>query len=222
MGQKVNPYGFRIGVSTNWNSRWYAGKRDFGLLLVDDQKIRKFVMDQYKFAAIAKVEIERTSKMLRMIIHSARPGIIIGRKGAELNKLQDRLVALTKEDIRIEIREINKPELNAQLVADGVAEQLTKRASYRRTMKRTIEACMSMGALGARINLAGRLGGAEMSRRQSTSEGKIPLTTLRADIDYGFSEAATTFGNIGVKVWIYKGDVETQQETDNGVDAKKG
>jgi len=228
MGHKVCPIGFRLGITEDWRSRWFAGKKQFGPLLVEDQRIRKFVKANYSFAGIPKIEIERTRDALKVMLHTARPGIIIGRKGAEVDKLKAELEALVGHPVDITIKEVNQPELNSTLVAESIAEQLEKRASFRRTMKKAAEVSMSMGAKGIKIVLAGRLGGAEMSRTEKCLIGSIPLQTLRADVDYGFAEAGTTYGRIGVKVWIYKGEIvekpkpiEVKETVDHGVDAQK-
>lgn len=219
MGQKVNPIGFRTGIMLGWKSRWYASKKEFSELLVEDQKIRKYVHAKYKFAGIPKVEIERTRDEVKVILFSARPGVIIGRKGESVEALQDELQKLVGRRINIKIEEVSRPEMQAQLVAEDIAEQLSKRASFRRTMKRSIEQTMEAGAKGIKIQLAGRLGGAEMARREKQIAGSIPLSTLRAKIDYGFTEAMTAQGHIGVQVWINQGMYE--DETD-GVDAQEG
>jgi small subunit ribosomal protein S3 len=219
MGQKVNPIGFRTGIMLGWKSRWYASKKEFSELLVEDQKIRKYVHAKYKFAGIPKVEIERTRDEVKVILFSARPGVIIGRKGESVEALQDELQKLVGRRINIKIEEVSRPEMQAQLVAEDIAEQLAKRASFRRTMKRSIEQTMEAGAKGIKIQLAGRLGGAEMARREKQIAGSIPLSTLRAKIDYGFTEAMTAQGHIGVQVWINQGMYE--DETD-GVDAQEG
>ena len=219
MGQKVNPIGFRTGIMLGWKSRWYASKKEFSELLIEDFKIRKFVHAKYKFAGIPKVEIERTRDEVKVILFTARPGVIIGRKGQEVEQLQDELQALVGRRINIKIEEVSRPELQAQLVAEDIAEQLSKRASFRRTMKRSIEQTMEAGAKGIKVQLAGRLGGAEMARREKQIAGSIPLSTLRAKIDYGFVEAMTAQGHIGVQVWINQGMYE--DETD-GADAQEG
>jgi small subunit ribosomal protein S3 len=219
MGQKVNPIGFRTGIMLGWKSRWYASKKEFSELLVEDHKIRKYVHAKYKFAGIPKVEIERTRDEVKVILFAARPGVIIGRKGEAVEALQDELQKLVGRRINIKIEEVSRPELQAQLVAEDIAEQLSKRASFRRTMKRSIEQTMEAGAKGIKIQLAGRLGGAEMARREKQIAGSIPLSTLRAKIDYGFIEAMTAQGHIGVQVWINQGMYE--DETD-GVDAQEG
>lgn len=219
MGQKVNPIGFRTGVMLDWKSRWYASKQDFADLLLEDKKIRDYVSKKYKFAGIPKVEIERTRDEVKVVLHAARPGVIIGRKGQQVEQLQDELQNLVGRRINIKIEEISRPELQAHLVAEDIAEQLAKRASFRRTMKRSMEQTMEAGAKGIKIQLAGRLGGAEMARREKQISGSIPLSTLRADIDYGFVEAKTAQGHIGVQVWIHKGMFE--DDTD-GADAQEG
>jgi small subunit ribosomal protein S3 len=225
VGQKARPTGLRIGIIENWRSRWYADKRDFGKYLVEDQKIRKFVKANYAFAAISMVEIERTAGQTTVILNTARPGLLIGRKGQEVDRLKSSIEDITKGPVNVKITEISKPEVNAQLVADQIKEQIEKRASFRRTSKRAIESVMENGALGAKVRLAGRLGGSEMARRDMQSMGKIPLSTLRARIDYGFSEASTTYGQIGIKVWIYTGEVledkkEQKKEVTHAVDAE--
>ncbi|MCO6046057.1 30S ribosomal protein S3 [Aeoliella sp. ICT_H6.2] len=219
MGQKVNPIGFRTGIMLDWKSRWYASKKDFAELLLEDKKIRDYVTKKYKFAGIPKVEIERTRDEVKVVLHAARPGVIIGRKGQQVEQLQDELQNLVGRRINIKIEEISRPELQAHLVAEDIAEQLAKRSSFRRTMKRAMEQTMEAGAKGIKIELAGRLGGAEMARREKQISGSIPLSTLRAKIDYGFVEAKTAQGHIGVQVWINQGMFE--DDTD-GADAQEG
>ncbi|REJ67571.1 MAG: 30S ribosomal protein S3 [Planctomycetota bacterium] len=221
MGQKINPTGFRTGVMTGWKSRWYASKKDFSDLLVEDHKLRKFIKTKYRYAGIPKVEIERTRDEVKVVLHTARPGIIIGRKGQEVERLQAELQDLIGRRINIKIEEISRPELQAQLVAEDIAEQLQKRASFRRTMKRAMEQTMEAGADGIKIQLAGRLGGAEMARREKQISGSIPLSTLRAKIDYGFTEAKTAQGHIGIQVWVNQGMYAVEDETD-GADAEAG
>ncbi len=207
MGQKVNPYGFRLGVTTDWKSRWF-NDRDYQDYLVEDWKIRDYLGRQLERAAVSRIEIERTRDRLRIDLHTARPGIVIGRKGAEADRLRTKLAEMTKNPkVQLNIQEIKQPELDAALMAQGIADQLAGRVSFRRAMKRTVQTVQKAGALGIRVQCAGRLGGAEMSRREFYREGRVPLHTLRADIDYGFREARTTYGRIGVKVWIYKGDI---------------
>ena len=215
MGQKVNPIGFRTGVVRGWQSRWYASKQEFASLLLEDKKIRDFIKKhpkkaQYRNAGIDRIEIDRTRDEVRVVLHVARPGLIIGKKGQEIEILQEELQNLVGRRINLKIEEISRPEIHAQLVAEDIAGQLSKRASFRRTMKRSMEQTMDAGAKGIKIQLAGRLGGAEMARRETQITGSIPLSTLRAKIDYGFAEAWTAQGHIGVQVWInqgfYKGD----------------
>jgi small subunit ribosomal protein S3 len=220
MGQKVNPIGFRTGIMVGWKSRWYASKKEFSTLLIEDHKLRAFVKDKYRFAGIPKIEIERTRDEVKVILYTARPGIIIGRKGQEVERLQSELQDLVGRRINIKIEEIGRPEIQAQLVAEDIAEQLAKRASFRRCMKRAMETTMEAGAKGIKIQLAGRLGGSEMARREKSIAGSIPLSTLRAKIDYGFTEAKTAQGHIGVQVWVNQGMYQ-EDETD-GVDAQEG
>ena len=224
MGQKVHPLSFRLGIVEPWRSRWYARKKDFGDLVVQDKRIRDYVKKSYDFAGIARIDVERTREEVRVSLFCARPGVIIGRKGAEVEKLRGHLEGIVSGKVDIRIEEIHHPELNAQLVAQTIAEQLNKRASFKRTVRRSAETTLEAGAKGVRIRLAGRLGGAEMSRKEMISLGSIPLHTLRAKIDYGFAEANTTYGNIGVKVWIHHGlgqDLgETIKEAGRAVNAK--
>jgi small subunit ribosomal protein S3 len=220
MGQKVNPTGFRTGIMVGWKSRWYAPKQEFSNLLIEDHKLRAFIKDKYKFAGIPKIEIERTRDEVKVVLHTARPGIIIGRKGQEVERLQGEMQDLVGRRINIKIEEINRPEIQAQLVAEDIAEQLAKRASFRRCMKRAIETTMEAGAKGIKIQLAGRLGGSEMARREKAIAGSIPLSTLRAKIDYGFTEAMTAQGHIGVQVWVNQG-MYSEEPTD-GADAQEG
>lgn len=205
MGQKIHPNGFRVGVTRDWNSRWYSRKKGFGTMLLEDEKLRRFIKEEYYFAGIPKVEIERKGDQLMILVHCARPGVLIGRKGVKVDKLKEQIERLSGKQITLNIHEITRPEQNSQLVAEGIAEQLEKRASFRRTLKRAMQLTMERGALGIKIRIAGRLGGAEIARVETALKGSIPLTTLAADIDYGFAEARCTYGRIGVKVWIYKG-----------------
>jgi small subunit ribosomal protein S3 len=221
MGQKVRPTGFRVGVMETWRSRWYASKRDFGDLLLEDQKIRKFVATKYEFAEIARVEIERTRDQVVVHMHTARPGVIIGRKGQEVDKLKAELEDLTGRRMDVKIVEITNPNRNARLVAMKIAQQLQKRGSFRRAIKKTLDEVMSSGVEGVKIQMSGRLGGAEMSRQEKASRGSIPLSTLRRHIDYGLAESKTTMGVIGVKVWIDLGDY-SKEETADGSNAKAG
>ena len=205
MGQKVRPTGLRLGITEDWRSRWIAPKKEFGKLLVEDQKIRRYVKRGYYYTGISRIIIERTREQVRVILHVAKPGLIIGRRGSEVDKLKSELEELINRKVDIGIVEVRRPEMEAQLVAEAVAEQLERRASFRRTIRRAAEATMQAGAQGVKVNVAGRLGGTEIARSESVLEGSIPLHTLRADVDYGFAEARTTYGNIGVKCWIYKG-----------------
>lgn len=208
MGQKVHPISFRLGVIKTWNSLWYAGKKDFATFLHEDIKIRKHVFKTFNQAAISKVEIERASDKVRVNIHTARPGVIIGRKGADIDRLREDLQAMTgNKEIHINIREIKNPSADAQLISENVALQLAKRIAFRRAMKKAMQQCMDSGAKGIKIQTKGRLAGSEIARSEGYLEGKVPLHTLRADIDFGFTEAMTTYGKIGVKVLVYKGDL---------------
>jgi len=208
VGQKVNPYGFRLGVTTDWKSRWFAEDQEYTDQLVEDWKIRDFLRRQLERAMVSRIEIERTRERLRVDVYTARPGIVIGRKGAEADRLRAGLLKITgNPKIHFNIQEIKQPAFDATLIAQGVADQLAGRVSFRRAMKRAVQTAMKAGALGIRVQCGGRLGGAEMSRTEWYREGRVPLHTLRADIDYGQAEARTTFGRIGVKVWIYKGDI---------------
>jgi small subunit ribosomal protein S3 len=206
MGQKIRPTGYRIGVYEDWRSRWYASKHEFKDLLVEDFKIRKHIKAKYSFAGIPKIEIERTRDAVKVILHTARPGVIIGRKGAEVERIQEELQTLTGRRIELKIEEVNRPEIDAQLISEDIAEQLKKRSSFRRTMKRALEQTMDGGARGVKIQLSGRLGGSEMSRTEKANMGSVPLSTLRAKVDYGFAEAKTAQGHIGIKVWVHQGD----------------
>ncbi len=224
MGQKVNPTGFRTGVMVGWKSRWYASKREFAELLVEDHKIREFIkkrkdrFGKVMYPAIAKIEVERTRDEVKVILFSARPGILIGRKGERVEELQKELQEKTGRRINLKIEEINRPEVVAQLVAEDIAEQLAKRSGFRRTIKRAMEQTMEAGAKGIKIQLAGRLGGSEMARREKQNSGSVPLSTLRAKIDYGFTEAKIAQGHIGVQVWINQG-MYNEDDID-GLDAK--
>ena len=207
MGQKVSPLAIRLGYIKNWRSLWYADKKDFAKNVAEDYWIRKYIAKRFEQAAISRVEIERVAGQVKIRICSARPGVIIGRRGADIDKLRTELAKLTPKETNIEIQEIKNPAIDAQLVAQSVAFQLEKRVAFRRAMKRAIEQAMQSGAKGIKISASGRLGGAEMSRRETYKEGKLPLQTFRADVDYGFAEALTTYGILGVKCWVYKGDV---------------
>ena len=207
MGQKVNPHGLRVGVIKDWDSRWFTGKKNFGNMIVEDYKIRKFLKNRLYAAGISKVEIERNATKTKFHIHCAKPGIVIGKGGAEIEKLKAEVEKMVKGNVYINIVEVRSPDKNAQLVAENIASQLERRVSFRRAMKQSIGRTMKLGAKGIKVRVAGRLGGAEIARSESYHEGTIPLQTLRADIDYGFAEANTTYGKLGVKVWIYKGEV---------------
>jgi len=220
MGQKVHPIGFRLGYVKTWNSRWFADK-NYADLLHEDLRIRAMVKEKLYHAGVAKIEIERSGNQIKIYISTARPGIIIGRKGAEVDKLKAELDALTKRQVQINIKEVRKPELDAQLVGESIAMQLEKRVSYRRAMKKAVAAALRLGALGIKVHCAGRLGGAEIARKEWYREGRVPLHTLRADVDYGLAEAKTTYGQIGVKVWIYRGDLLPEKGTVSTVGLKE-
>ena len=220
MGQKVNPNGLRLGINKDWEAKWYAPKGEVSKTLVNDIKIREYLEKNLKNAGIAKVEIERTPKKCEVSIHTSRPGVIIGRGGEEITKLKDKLSKVVGENINISIVDIKKADLNAQLVADSIASQITNRASFRMAQKRAIRNAMKAGAKGIKTKVSGRLGGADMARSEGYTEGTIPLHTLRADVDYATREADTTYGKIGVKVWIYKGEI-LEKGGNSHVDAKK-
>ena len=207
MGQKVNPHGLRVGVIKDWDSRWYASDEKVGDLIVEDQKIRKFLKKTLYGAGVPKIEIERDSAKVRIFIHCARPGMIVGKGGSEVEKLQETVSKMIGKPVAISIVEVRNPDLNAQLVAENIAAQLEKRISFRRAMKKAMQQATRLGAKGIKVTCSGRLGGAEIARSETYHEGTIPLQTIRADIEYGFAEAHTTYGRIGVKVWIYKGEV---------------
>ncbi len=208
MGQKVNPYGFRLGITTDWKSRWFADREDYSNFVIEDWRIREYLMTELPHAAISRIEVERTRDRLRVDVHTARPGIVIGRRGSEADRLRAGLTKITgNAKVQLNIQEIKQPELDAALIAQGVADQLAGRVAFRRAMKRAVQNAQKAGALGIRVQCSGRLGGSEMSRTEWYREGRVPLHTLRADIDYGFREAKTTYGRIGVKVWIYRGDI---------------
>ena len=206
MGQKVNPIGLRLGINRTWDSRWYAGK-DYATKLLQDIRLRKHIFESLKQAGVARVIIERAANKATVTIHTARPGVIIGKKGSDIEKLRKELSKFTGGEVALNIVEIRKPELDAQLVADGIAQQLERRVSFRRAMKRAVQSSLRLGAGGIRVSLAGRLAGAEIARNEWYREGRVPLHTLRADVDYAIARAQTTYGVIGVKVWIYKGDI---------------
>ncbi len=207
MGHKVNPIGMRLQVNRTWDSRWYADTKDYGNLLLEDLRIREFVAKECKQAGVSKVIIERPHRKCRVTIHTARPGVIIGKKGADIEGLRKKLAAMTDSELHLNIVEVRKPEVDAALVAESIAQQLERRVSFRRAMKRAVQNAMRMGALGIRVNVAGRLGGAEIARTEWYREGRVPLHTLRADIDYAHAEASTPYGIIGIKVWIFKGEI---------------
>ena len=222
MGQKVRPTGFRVGIMTDWMSTWYASKQDFGDLLVEDAKIRKFVKKKYRGAGISKIRITRTREKVTVYVHSARVGVIIGKKGQEVEALTKKLENLTNRVIEVKTIEVNRPEVDPQLVAEDIAEQLAKRQSFRRTMKKAIETTMENGAKGIKVQLAGRLAGSEMARCEVAVQGSVPLSTLRAKVEYGFTEASTAQGNIGIKVWINNGDYLNPQEDSDAANASAG
>lgn len=215
MGQKVNPHGLRVGIIKDWSSKWYSGKRDFSSLLIEDKKIRKYAKDKFYTSGVSKVEIERAANRVKVTIYTAKPGMVIGKGGAGVDDLKKELEVMTGKNVFINIIEIKVPELDAQLVAENIASQLEKRVSFRRAMKQAIQRTMRAGAKGIKTMVSGRLGGAEIARSERYSEGTIPLQTLRADIDYGFAEADTTYGKIGVKVWIYKGEILGKTKSEN-------
>ena len=207
MGQKVNPIGLRLGINRTWDSRWFAGKGEYGELLHEDMRIREALMVDLKQAAVSKIVIERPHKKCRVTVHSARPGIVIGKKGADIEKLRRKVAAITDSEVHINILEVRKPEVDAHLVAASIAQQLERRVAFRRAMKRAVQSAMRLGAEGIRITCGGRLGGAEIARTEWYREGRVPLHTLRADIDYGVATAHTAYGTCGIKVWIFKGEI---------------
>ena len=224
MGQKVNPVGFRLGINRGWDSVWYAKKKDFGNYLIEDFKIRDYIKKNVVNSGVSKVMIERTSNKCYVTIYTSRPGFVIGKKGSDIDKIKNNLSKFTKNEVTLNIKEVKKPETNAYLVAENIAQQLVKRISYRRAMKRSMQSCMRLGARGIKVSISGRLGGNEIARTEWLREGSIPSHTLRADIDYAEAEALTTYGIIGIKVWIYKGEVfarEFSQET-NKIISKEG
>ena len=216
MGQKVNPIGFRLGINRPWDSIWFAKKKEYGKFLIEDYKIRKFIRENIKNSGVSDVIIERSSKRCTVTIHTSRPGFVIGKKGSDIEKIKRKLSKFTSGDISLNIKEIKKPELNAYLVAENISQQLVKRVAYRRAMKRAMQSAMRLGAKGIKVTLGGRLAGNEIARTEWLREGSIPAHTLRADIDYAEAEALTTYGIIGIKIWIYKGEIfskEFSQET---------
>lgn len=212
MGQKVIPIGLRVGINRTWDSCWYAEGEDYADHLHQDLKIRKYINDTLRFQGISKVVVERSANKVRVLVHTSRPGVIIGKKGADIEKIKNKLTKIAKADVSLNIIEVRKPESDSKIVAEAVGQQLEKRVSFRRAMKRAMQSAMRLGAKGIRINCSGRLGGAEIARMEWYREGRVPLHTLRADIDYGTAEANTTYGVIGIKVWIYKGDIYTSEE----------
>ncbi|HVO01669.1 MAG TPA: 30S ribosomal protein S3 [Candidatus Cybelea sp.] len=206
MGQKVNPIGLRVGINRTWDSRWFAGK-DYAQLLHEDLKLKDYLKDRLAQAGVSKIVIERPAKKARVTIHSARPGVVIGKKGADIEKLRGDLAKMTGSEVSLNIVEIRKPEIDAKLIAENIAQQLERRVAFRRTMKRAVQSAMRLGALGIRINCSGRLGGAEIARMEWYREGRVPLHTLRAEIDFGEATAKTTYGTCGVKVWVFKGEI---------------
>jgi small subunit ribosomal protein S3 len=214
LGQKVHPNGFRLGITKTWDSRWFS-QREFVDFLIEDLKLRDFVKKRLSQASISKIEIERAAGKIRLVIHTARPGIVIGPKGSEIEKLRREMLSMTNKEVIVDVKEIRKPEIDAQLVAENVAQQLERRIAFRRAMKKAVTSSLKSGAKGIRIATAGRLGGAEMARREWYREGRVPLHTLRADIDYGTAEARTTYGIIGIKVWIFKGEIISATSTES-------
>ena len=219
MGQKVNPIGLRLGINKTWDSRWFANNNDYAKRLHEDIKLRKYLKEKLNAAGVSKIIIERPSKRANITIHTARPGIVIGKKGADIDKIKKDLATFTGDEVNLNIVEIRKPEIDSTLVAEGIAQQLERRVAFRRAMKRAVQSAMRLGAEGIRINCSGRLGGAEIARMEWYREGRVPLHTLRADVDYGIATAQTTYGVIGVKVWIFKGEVLGEQETEQNTKA---
>lgn len=207
MGHKVNPIGLRVGINRTWDSRWYANTGEYGRLLHEDMRIRAHIMKMQRQAGISKVVIERPHKKCRVTVHTARPGVLIGKKGADIDKLRGELARLTDSEVHLNVVEVRKPEIDATLIAEGIAQQLERRVAFRRAMKRAVQSALRLGAQGIRINCAGRLGGAEIARTEWYREGRVPLHTLRADIDFGYGQAKTAYGIIGIKVWIFKGEI---------------
>ena len=218
MGQKINPTGFRVGVIKDWESRWYAGKKDFGNTLISDYELRNYLLSTLAPAGVPKVEIERDPKRVRINIHCAKPGLVIGKGGSEIEKVKAELAKFTNKKLIVDIKEVKRPDKDAQLVAENIAQQLENRISFRRAMKSCMSRTMKSGALGVKTSVSGRLGGADMARTEFYSEGTIPLQTLRADIDYGFAEADTTYGKVGVKAWVYNGEVLPTKGNKEGSD----
>jgi len=225
MGQKVHPIGFRLGIATDWSSKWYAEGREYSRFLMGDVRVREYLKEKLSQASVSRIQIARSAGNVLITIHTARPGIVIGKKGEDIEKLRikvARMMGLQIQNIKINIEEIRKPEIDAQLVAESIAQQLERRIMFRRAMKRSVANAMRLGALGVKINVGGRLNGAEIARSEWYREGRVPLHTLRADIDYGFAEAKTTYGILGVKVWIFKGEVFSLEEIESESKKKKG
>jgi len=220
MGQKVNPIGLRLGINRGWDSIWFAKKRDFGRLLIEDYKIRNYIKKNVVNSGVSEVIIERTSKKCIVSIHTSRPGFVIGKKGSDVDKIKNNLSKITNSEVSLNIKEIKKPELNAYLVAENIAQQLVKRIAYRKTMKRAIQSALRLGAKGIRVCLSGRLAGNEIARTEWLREGSVPLHTFRANVDYAEAEALTTYGIIGVKIWIYKGEILTNSTNKNNKETK--
>ena len=211
MGQKINPIGLRLGINRGWDSTWFAKKKDFGRYLIEDFKIRNYIKKNIVNSGVSEIIIERSSKKCKVSIHTSRPGFVIGKKGADIEKIKKNIMKITDGDVNVNIKEIKKPELNSNLVAENIAQQLVKRIAYRRAMKRAMQSAMRLGALGIKVMVSGRLAGNEIARTEWEREGSIPSHTLRANIDYGTAEALTTYGIIGIKVWIYKGEIFTKE-----------
>lgn len=212
MGQKTNPIGLRVAVNRDWTSKWFAEKKEFGKLLAEDRKIREILKSKLEGASVSKIQIERAASRCRITIFTARPGVVIGRKGAEIDKLKEELSKMTGKEVYVDIQEVKQPELDAQLVAENVAVQLERRVSFRRALKKAVQVAMDFGAEGIKVRVGGRLGGAEIARVEKYHEGRVPLHTLRANIDYGFAEAKTVYGKLGIKCWICKGDVKVEKK----------
>ena len=221
MGQKTHPHGFRLGFNKQWNSRWFSKGTEYSRFIHEDLKMKRLVKERYYHAGIAEIDVERVGPKVRVIIHTARPGIVIGRGGKEIENLKSLLQEIVKKEVYIDIREVDKPELGALLVAEGIAVQLEKRIAYRRAMRRAVDMALKMGAKGIKVMCSGRLGGVEIARSEWYLKGQLPLQTLRADIDYGFTEAFTTYGQIGIKVWIYRGDMEKPKMTSQTVEIEE-
>lgn len=221
MGQKTHPHGFRLGFNKQWSSRWFSKGTEYSRLVHEDLKMKKMTKERYYHAGIAEIDVERVGPKVRIIIHTARPGIVIGRGGKEIENLKSLLQEIVQKEVYIDIREVDKPELNALLVAEGIAVQLEKRIAYRRAMRRAVEMALKMGAKGIKVMCSGRLGGVEIARSEWYLKGQLPLQTLRADIDYGFTEAFTTYGQIGIKVWIYRTDIEKPKVTSQTVEVEE-